>query len=261
MKLAELQRYFARAATTGSGPIENLERVFLGTESLSASARLAIYNRGYFYRLLEALASVFAETKRALGQAEFERIGLAYLAQHPSDHAAVERVGRSFAGQLRTTPGVPSALADLAALEWARLCALVAPDPPKLVSAHSVDPVRFPDSQLQFVSALRWLELDSWALHAFAGANGPAADPQSRRGVAVWRIGHAVRHEALEALEFRALQLAASGAKMSEVCALFDTGAPQDDAQRAFRVVAAWFSRQWIESSTVQSEFSLASDR
>ncbi|MEI9949260.1 MAG: DNA-binding domain-containing protein [Pseudomonadota bacterium] len=96
MNLAELQHYFARAATSGSGPLPELDRVFLGSERLSAKDRLAIYNRGYFYRLLDALASVFSQTKRLLGDPQFERLALAYLARHPSEHPAVERVGRSF---------------------------------------------------------------------------------------------------------------------------------------------------------------------
>ena len=248
MKLAELQRYFARAATTGSGPLAGLEQVFLGTKSLPASARLAIYNRGYFYRLLDALASVFGETKRVLGQAEFERIGLAYLAEHPSEHAALERIGRGFADQLRTVRGVPDAVADLAALEWARLCVLVAPDPHTVATAHGIEPVGFPSSRLRFVAALRWLELDPWALSAFAGADRTLSHPRTRQGVVVWRAGHLVRHEALEALEFQALGSAANGASMSEVCAVFDSGAATEDAQRAFRVVAGWFSRQWVEA-------------
>src|SRR5450755_1874238 len=91
--LAELQRYFAAVATSTSGPPSDIDDVFQSSARLSASARLAIYNRGYHHRLLDALASVFTRTKRALGDAEFERLGLSYLAQHPSEHPAVERVG------------------------------------------------------------------------------------------------------------------------------------------------------------------------
>ena len=130
MKLAELQRFFAAAATSRSGEIAGLSEVFLGSESLSPSARLAIYNRGYYYRLLDALASVFRQTKRLMGDAAFERQGLAYLAEHASEHAAVERVGRIFPEFLRARVlDSQNFLADVAALEWLRLCALVAPNP------------------------------------------------------------------------------------------------------------------------------------
>ena len=225
MKLSELQRYFAAAATTGTGPIAGLEDVFVARGSLSASERLAIYNRGYYYRLLDALASVFGATKQALGDAEFERLGLAYVAQYPSEHPAVERVGRRFAGYVRERFPAPNPLGDVADLDWARLCALVAPNPVTVALAHELAPAQFPGARLRFVPALQCL---------------PSA--------AVWRAGNAVRELPLEILEFQALNLATAGATMSEVCALFDTGQVTADTQRAFAVISAWFGREWVES-------------
>lgn len=225
MTLAELERYFAAAATSGAGPIAGLDEVFVTRGALSASERIAIYNRGYFYRLLDALAAVFGETKQALGAAEFERLGLAYLAVHPSEHHAVERVGRAFANHLRGVLPPSSVIPALAELEWARLSALVAPNPRKLASARELVPGDFPCSYLSFVPSLHC-----------AGQT------------AVWRAAHAVSEVALEASEFRALSAAARGASMSEVCACFDTGASEADTQHAFQVISRWFARQWVES-------------
>ena len=225
MKLSELQQYFAAAATSGRGPAPGLDDVFVSRGALSASERLAIYNRGYYYRLLDALASVFRDTKRALGEAEFERIGLAYLTQHPSEHAAVERVGRRFAGYLRERFPAPSQLGDVADLEWARLGALVAPNPVTVALAHELLPDEFPSSRLRFVPSLRCVQ-----------------------STAVWRAGHAVTERPLELSEFQALSAAMTGASMSRVCALFDTGEVAADTQRAFVVISAWFAREWVES-------------
>jgi hypothetical protein len=257
MTLAELQRYFAAVATSTSGPPSDIDDVFQSSARLSASARLAIYNRGYHHRLLDALASVFTRTKRALGDAEFERLGLSYLAQHPSEHPAVERVGRLFPTYLSTLKSLPGELADLAVLEWARLCALVAPNPSALASPQSVDPVRFPQSRLRFVASLSVHSLDERALSLFSkkattreppAAQNEGATRVEPRGVAVWRKQHRVQHQALDALELAALRLALSGAPVSQFCELFDTGSEADDAQRAFRVVSSWFAREWIEA-------------
>jgi len=247
MDLAELERYFANAATSGSGPVSGLERVFVGDRRLSASDRLAIYNRGYFYRLLDALASVFDRTQSVLGNAEFERLGLAYLSQYPSEHPAVERVGRFFPDYLRARAAAP-AIVDLASLEWARLCALVAANPSNVATVESVEPSSFPRARLRFVPALHWLELDPAALSAFddAGA-GPSSGAAPACPVAIWRRQHAVVHQALDALEWQALLSAARGDPLSRVCAAFDSGSPADDVQRAFRVLSAWFSRHWVE--------------
>jgi hypothetical protein len=248
VNLAELERYFAAAVTSGTGPIAGLSDVFAGSDQLSVTERLAIYNRAFFYRQLEALASVFGQTKRALGEAEFERVGLAYLATHPSEHPAVERVGRHFSqylARLGATP--PDPIVDLAALEWARLCALVAPNPAALARPNAVAPADFPNCRVKLVPSLFWLELDMGALCAFA-ADGSLSEPGGRCAVAVWRVGHAVLQERLEPLEFQALCQAREGATMAEICAVFDTGDEAADARRAFRAVSSWYGRNWLQS-------------
>jgi hypothetical protein len=255
--LADLQRYFATVATSTSGPPADIDAIFVSSARLSASERLGIYNRGYHHRLLDALASVFTHTKFALGEADFERIGLVYLASHPSEHPAVERVGRLFPEYLRTLDAVPNELADLATLEWARLHALVAANPSALESAHRIDPERFPYSRLRFVSSLSIHQVGGRALSLFSQKATPSeqlSTPSSStadravRAVAVWRKRYRVQHAVLEELEAEAWQLAASGASVSHFCELFDSGAPTADAQHAFRVVATWFEREWIEA-------------
>ena len=249
MKLAELQRFFAAAATSHSGEIAGLAEVFLGSESLSPSARLAIYNRGYYYRLLDALASVFRQTKRLMGDAAFERQGLAYLAQHASDHPAVERVGRAFSEFLRArVPDSESFLADVAALEWLRLCALVAPNPTGRALPSALEPASFSRSRLCFVKSLHCLSLSARALGAFEGNDAPTSGSVAQTAVAVWRRDHAVCQTELEPQELVALRAALGGAVMSDVCAVFDTGEPEADALRAFQVIDGWFARKWLES-------------
>ena len=248
MNLAELERYFAAAATSGTGPIAGLDEVFVGRDQVSVTERVAVYNRAFFYRQLDALASVFSHTKLALGEVEFERLGLAYLATHPSEHPAVERVGRRFSHYLaQLGEKQPDPIVDLAALEWARLCALVAPDPAALAGPNAVEPAAFPNCCVRFVPSLSWLELDSRALLAFAGAD-PIHEPSQRCAVAIWRAGYTVRHDRLEVAEFQALCVARGGATMAEVCGVFDTGDEAADARRAYRAVATWFARSWLES-------------
>ena len=247
MKLAELEHYFAAAATSGTGPIAGLDDVFATNERLTASEQLAIYNRAYFYRLLDAMSSVFALSKGVLGATEFERLSLGYLAAHPSEHPAIERVGRNFCTYLAglgAAPGEP--VLSLVALEWARLCALVAPNPPTLVRSLALDPAVFPHCRFSFVPGVGWLEVDARALSAFAGA-ADAGVTAERCAVVVWRAEHQVHHQPLETAEFRALQAAGSGATMNEVCAAFDTGNEAADSERAFRAIASWFARHWLQ--------------
>jgi hypothetical protein len=250
VKLAELQRFFAEAATTGSGPRAGLDSVFVGDSRLSASARLGIYNRAYYFRLLDALASVFTQTERVLGRSEFERLGLAYLAQHPSQHPAVEQVGRLFAEYLRAEAPAAAPIADLAALEWARLGALLAPNPAAVLAASAIVPESFPVARIRFVPALRWLSLDSRALEAFAQGSfthSTSDAPEARSPVAVWRPQHSVLHERLEPLQLTALELAANGATIERICCCFASGNEAEDIAHAHSMLSGWLSRQWIE--------------
>jgi hypothetical protein len=253
VKLAELERYFAAVATSTSGPPADLAEVFKNSAHLPASALLAIYNRGYHYRLLQTLASVFVHTQRALGQAEFERLGLRYLAQHPSEHPAVERVGRLFPEYLGGLGSISPELIDIARLEWARLLALVAPEPPQVLRANAIDVATFPSARLGFVSSLSVLSLEARALARLLGSTkSETADLSASIAgapvhVAVWRKRHRAQHEALSELEFEALTLAQTGASVSAVCTLFDSGSEADDATRAFQIVSLWFTREWVE--------------
>lgn len=241
MTLAELQAFFARAATSGAGPIEALDDVFVSRGTLDATARLAIYNRAYFYRLLDALGTVFEHTQRALGPSEFERHGLAYLAGHPSMHPSVERVGQHFAEHLRSAEPL---LADLAALEWARLRALLAENPTRIASARDALHPEFPSARLRFVPSFELLELDSRALKLFAGLE---PDLGSTCTVAVSRRDHIVLHESLSPLESHALREALADAPMSMICALFDAGDVEAGAAHAASTIAGWFARGWVE--------------
>ncbi|HEX3772860.1 MAG TPA: DNA-binding domain-containing protein [Polyangiaceae bacterium] len=253
MKLAELQRYFASVATSTSGPPADLGAIFKDSPTLPARELLRIYNRGYHYRLLGVLASVFERTKLALGDAEFERLGLQYVARHPSEHPAVEQVGRHFAPFLAEQSSHSPALIDLARLEWARMLALIAPEPHAIALAHSIDPAHFPDSRLRFVGALSVLQLDAGALASFPGillgdawsdAHGEAT---KQVGIVVYRKQYQVQHRALAALEFKALALATRGATVSEFCEVFAIGNETEDTTNAFRFVLSWFECEWIE--------------
>jgi hypothetical protein len=147
---------------------------------------------------------------------------------------------------------LPRKLPDLARLEWARLRALIAPDPREVVLASTIDAATFPSSRLRFAPSLELLSIDAQALASFHGTSDAAAESSARnanvtqQGVAVWRKRLSVQHEVLGPVEFEALELARTGASVSDFCAVFDSGSAADSAALAFRAVGAWFAREWI---------------
>ncbi len=116
--LADLQSDFQAFLLDGHARM--LGRV-TGTAKVSAETRLAIYYDASRLRLLEALASNYPVLRAWIGEEEFENIGIAYVAAHPSRHFSIRWFGDRLPEFLATTPpwDGKSALAEMAALEWA----------------------------------------------------------------------------------------------------------------------------------------------
>lgn len=70
---------------------------------LSASERLAIYQRSYISRLCACLAEQFPASRHALGPVLFDKFARAYLAREPSDSYTLYDLGRRFPAYLDET--------------------------------------------------------------------------------------------------------------------------------------------------------------
>ncbi|MGH1577246.1 HvfC/BufC family peptide modification chaperone [Planktotalea sp.] len=70
---------------------------------LSASERLAIYQRSYITRLCVCLAEQFPASRHALGPALFDNFARVYLARDPSDSYTLYELGRRFPAFLEET--------------------------------------------------------------------------------------------------------------------------------------------------------------
>src|ERR1035438_8767523 len=97
MNLATLQREMAAAvmlplttdegmraeAADGRAMTEVAERFIAPNSRLSAFERLEIYNRQYWFRVLDALADDFPALRAVVGGLIFEKLSIQYLTAHP----------------------------------------------------------------------------------------------------------------------------------------------------------------------------------
>lgn len=94
-------------------------------DRLSSFERLEIYNRQYWFRVLDALAADFPGLRAVVGERSFERISRAYLAKCPSRSFTLRNLGSRLPAWLRAHPEFTrprEALAlDMARLEWAHI--------------------------------------------------------------------------------------------------------------------------------------------
>jgi Putative DNA-binding domain len=92
-------------------------------DRLTAFERLEIYNRQYWFRLLNALAEDFPGVRAVVGPERFDRLAVEYLKAHPSRSFTLRDLGHALADWLRANPTMAGrsagAAADVAALEWA----------------------------------------------------------------------------------------------------------------------------------------------
>jgi hypothetical protein len=131
MKLAALQRTMAedvmRPLTRQDG-IDRRNRAaeyVKPNERLSAAERLEIYNRSYWFRILDSLYEDFPGLRAVLGERRFTKLSEAYLTEIPSTSFTMSNLGSKLEAWLRANPQWAGRRLDLAIdavrLEWAHI--------------------------------------------------------------------------------------------------------------------------------------------
>ena len=137
MNLETLQREMAAAVMQPLTPEENMrahaadgramtavaESFIAPNSRLSACERLEIYNRQYWYRVLDALIEDFRALRAVVGASAFQALSIAYLTAHPSRSFTMRNLGSKLPEWLAANPqfsGRRHRLAmDVARIEWA----------------------------------------------------------------------------------------------------------------------------------------------
>jgi hypothetical protein len=137
MNLLELQRCmsqdvmrpltpdFAMQAMTEQGfsSDESAASYIKPNSALTSFERLEIYNRQYWFRVIDAVSEDFPALRAVLGRERFDSVVLAYLRENPSTSFTLRNLGARLPAWLASYPelgGAQHALAvDVARLEWA----------------------------------------------------------------------------------------------------------------------------------------------
>ncbi len=109
---------------------ERMNPHVLGSPQVSAAERLTIYASAYRLRLLEALGTDYPGLHTVLGDDEFDAMGRAYIAAHPSAYFSLRWFGDRMSEFLRSTEPYSKypVFAEMAAFEWAKSDAFDAVD-------------------------------------------------------------------------------------------------------------------------------------
>jgi hypothetical protein len=176
MKLATLQRQVARAvmapltrsermnrvSPSGKPMAEVARRIIKPNDRLTSFERLEIYNRQYWFRVLDAISDDFPGLRAVLGDRRFDALAKHYLTDCPSRSFTMRNIGSRLESWLRKHPrdasGHLQLALDMVRLEWAEIEAFDGASQPPVtaVALAGADPAKL---RLRLQPFIRLLDL------------------------------------------------------------------------------------------------------
>lgn len=237
-------------------------------DRLSAFERLEIYNRVYWFRLLDSIYDDCPGLHAFLGARRFWRLVRAYLAKNPSRSFTLRNLGsrlaRFLAAEPRWTAPHTTAALDLARFEWAQTVAFDSAARPPLPTAtlRAADPLRLRLGLQPYVSllalhhavddyvlavkhrdrALRTAASNAVGRHADAApAPRPPRLRTERAFLAVHRLDNQIYYKRLSRPEYLLLRALSAGHTLADACAAAFRGSRLAPAEQAAQI-KSWFT-------------------
>jgi hypothetical protein len=149
-QMRDVQRAFAKAImrpltkkygmqpkwTDGSPTKKAVAEFVKPNDRLTSFERIEIYNKQYWFRLLDSLYEDFPGLRALLGDARFHRMSIAYLDRYPSNSFSLRdlgsRLGKFLAAHPQWTAPHHALARDIVRLEWAHIEAFDGDEHPPL---------------------------------------------------------------------------------------------------------------------------------
>ena len=244
-------------------------------DRLTSFERLEIYNRMYWFRVLDSLYDDCPGLRAVLGDTRFMRLAEAYLVKYPSGSFTLRNLPHRLAHFIRTEPHYTrphtTLCHDLARFEWARVEVFDTASRPVFTvnDLRDLPPARQGKLKLALQPYLQLLRLDypvddfilavkqrEAQLLRGEASNAPTElhrrrakksrlPPRDRTHVAVHRLDSQIFFKRLEPVAYRILVALRRGATLEQALA---TGIPRAKRSRAdwAAKVQDWF-HNWME--------------
>jgi hypothetical protein len=272
-ELSSLEHWLREVITHADGPVagagcaaaqrhlevppDQLQLVIAPSSRLGATQRLALYQRSYHLRLLEAMRAPYPGLRHMLGGDLFDDFALEYIHARPSRSYALRTLAAGLPDYLAATRpdgrGVAESWVDLM-IDLARLEVMVA----EVYDAHGAEGMRIPDALpavadaellacvVEPVECLR-LVRSSFAVGPYLSAihRGEAPDfpPAGEAFLAVSRRDYVVTLTALDRSEYRLLDQLVRGVRVGRAASNAGIGGAD-----SWRLVRLWTEAGWFVS-------------
>lgn len=242
-------------------------------DRLTSFERLEIYNRCYWFRLLDCLFDDYPGLRAILGERKFMKLARAYLEKYPSASFTLRNLGGRLEQFLREEPEwiAPRAelALDMARFEWAQVVAFDGEARPPITPDDILDatPGKLRLSLQPYVSLLALdFAVDEFLLaikkrdsdvlrgeasnvieampHAPEPAKKIRMPKRERIHLAVHRHENALYYKRLEPEAFAILGAIASGATVEKACADTLSGSRREDVGWSAKI------KEWFENWT-----------
>lgn len=215
-------------------PPAGIEQLIAPSSRMGGGQRLAVYQRGYFARLLECMAGQFRVLKQALGEELFDDFAREYLAVYPSQTYTLGELGARFPQFLEETrpdqdappaerEAWPDFIIDLARLERA---AFELFDAPGSENQPPPDWPTVPDAALRLAPCFDLLSfrypVNGYYQAVYRGET-PPLPPAQPSFLAIARVNFQLGMFELPPLQFQFLQQLQHGRTVQEALAILAT--------------------------------------
>ena len=233
LKLKPTQRLLWQCITAPDEERQRLKKTTIlpirGDRRLSAFARVDIYARMYFWRIVDSLKEDFPSLWELMTEDEFHSLMRKYLTRHPSSHWTLRDAGQHLPQFLKKhvilkkwPSGQWPFLVDLARFEWEMIEAFDAADGTLLGNEQlrSLKPQAWGHLSLQLVPSHRLLRCQ-WPLHQVRESileSGTWSGEPKPTFLQVWRKEQTVFYRPVDPLEYRLLKSLKSGSDFASLC-------------------------------------------
>lgn len=250
----------------GSSTARAVAKLVKPSRTLQPVERVEIYNRMYWFRVLDSLAQDFPGLKALLGDKKFWHLAEQYLAACPSRSFTLRDLGSRLEKFIVREPALVAphheAARDLVRFEWAQIVAFDGPSRPKLTKRQfagtkpeelrlglqpylSVLTVRHPVDEY-VLAVKRDGALRSEASNAVTERTEGGHDTiELKRGeilhIAVHRVDNQLYYKRLEPEAARLLRALRVGRTLADACATAFTRSKLGEAEPA-ETLKRWFS-------------------
>ncbi len=202
-----------------------LRAFFDGVTGVAETSGLGVYRDMYRLRLTDALRTDFPRLVTSVGEERFAELAELYRRRHPSTTPSLRHYARHLSSFLFEVEPTRPHLAELAALEWARVDVFDERDDAAL-SMRELGALSAPalmQLPLQRIAALRIVPArfaveDLWQ-RPVEQAAAPRQVRQSQSAIVVWRVlPNRVYHRRIEEGELEWLHLLRRATTLPELC-------------------------------------------